>query len=98
MKIRRRDLERSLPRKGFTRDATGRKHVWFYHKYKGRETSPRTCISHSPAMKDISGDLLTQMRKQLRLDTCEEVVKLVGCPMDGDAYNEKMIQKGVFEP
>jgi predicted RNA binding protein YcfA (HicA-like mRNA interferase family) len=94
VKVERRDLERNLPKKGFTRRATS--HVWFVHKYKGKETNLRTCISHSPGMKDISGDLLTQMRKQLRLDTCQEVVDLVECPMDGDAYNEKMIAKGEF--
>jgi predicted RNA binding protein YcfA (HicA-like mRNA interferase family) len=98
VKIDRRDVEKNLRKKGFTKETAGRKHVWFNHKYKGRETSLRTCVSHSPAMKDISGDLLTQMRKQLRLDTSQEVVDLVKCPMDGDAYNQKMIQKGVFEP
>ena len=96
MKVDRRALERNLPKKGFYRKPAGKRHVWFVHEYKGKDTNLRTCVSHSPAMKDISGDLLTKMRKQLRLDTSQEVVDLVECPMDGDTYNAKMIQKGEF--
>ena len=97
MKIDRRDLEQNLPKKGFRREA-GRRHVWFNHQFVGKETGIRTCVSHSPGMTDISGDLLTKMRKQLCLDTSQEVVDLVRCPMDGHAYNERMIQKGLFSP
>jgi hypothetical protein len=33
---------------------------------------------------------------QLRLETLKEVRDLLLCPMDADAYNKKLIEKGVF--
>lgn len=95
MKVDRARVERSLQRKGFRRDSTGH-HIYFFHEYEGKKTGIKTFLSHSKKLKDISGDLLVKMKRHLRLDSTPDAVDLLECPMDGDAYNEKMIQKGVF--
>ena len=98
MKVSRSDIESNLPRKGFRKVPRGRDHIWLFHEYGGRETGPRTKVSRSSKLKDYAGDLLTQVRKQLHLDRNEQVVDLVECPLDGDAYNKILIAKGVFDP
>ena len=96
MRVDRREIERNLPKKGF-RPETDRRHVYFYHVYKGAETGISTSISHSKRVRDIAGKLLSKIAKQqLRLDTVQEAVDLIRCPMDGEAYNEKMLQRGKF--
>lgn len=95
MKVDRTEAIRSLRQKGFRKDET-RDHIYFYHEYNGKETGPWTKISHSRMVRDISGDLLLSMRKQLRLDTNREAADLLSCPMDGDAFNSIMKAKGVF--
>ena len=86
MKTDRTKLERNLPKKGFRKEKSER-HIYFYHEFEGKETGISTHISHSRKLKDISGDLLTCMRKQLRLNSNRQVVNLVNCPMDKKAYN-----------
>ena len=97
MKVDRSKIERSLRKKGFRKDPAGH-HVYFYHEYAGKKTGVKTFLSHSKKAKDISGDLLEKMKRQLRLDTTKEAVDLFECPMGGDEFNAIMIRKGVFEP
>lgn len=97
MKIDRKDIEMNLLRKGFDRSDDG-DHIFFHHAHNGKKTSAYTKISHTKKMRDISGGLLTAIRKQLKLDSNREVVDLVTCPMDGDRYNSILIQKGIFRP
>ena len=97
MKVDRSKVERNLPKKGFRSDRS-KHHIYFFHEYKGKETGPKTRISHSPKFKDIYDDVLTSMRKQLRLDTKKETVDLINCPMEREDYNRILIQKNVFKP
>ena len=97
MKLTRAKIEKNLPKKGFRKDKSGH-HIYFYHEYEGRETGSYTFISHSAKQKDMSGDLLLNMRKQLRLDTAREAVDLMKCPMDGEGFNRILVEKEVFKP
>ena len=87
--------ERSLVQKGFSKEKSGH-HIYFYHEYNGLKTGVSTYISHSRKVKDISGDLLASIRKQLRLNKTKEAVDLLNCPMDRHIYNEILIEKGIF--
>lgn len=95
MKVERTDVISNLPKKGF-RKVKSKKHIYFYHEYRGKETGVSTYVSHSSGFKDISRDILTCMRRQLQLSTNREVVDLVNCPMNKDGFNTLMRQKGVF--
>ena len=71
MPLKKRNIIRELPRKGFTKKLGD--HIYFYHQVRGKFTGPMTKVSHSPKVKEISDDLITQMRKQLNLDNNQQV-------------------------
>lgn len=93
MIVARKNINKNLPKKGFVKDENGH-HIYFHHYYNGLATGVSTYISHSKKTRDYSGRLLTEVRKQLELDSNQEVVNLVNCPMGEDEYNEILRQKG----
>ncbi len=97
MKVIRAAISRNLPKKGFRKEESGH-HIYFYHEYKGMETGSYTYISHSAKQKDISGDLLLSMRKQLKLETTRKAVDLINCPIDKEEFNRILIEREVFRP
>ena len=97
MKVSRADIKKNLPQKGFKKKKFGH-HIYFHHKYNGIETGIKTYISHSAKQRDIAGDLLSSMRKQLRLDSMKETVALIKCPMDKKEYEKILIDKTIFDP
>jgi hypothetical protein len=97
MKVDRTEVNKNLPKKGFRQEKSGH-HIYFYHEYEGRETGVYTYISHSTKQKDISGDLLLSMRKQLRFKSTKQAVDLIVCPIDKEAFNKILIKNGVFSP
>jgi predicted RNA binding protein YcfA (HicA-like mRNA interferase family) len=97
MKVSRKEVEKSLPKKGF-RNVRHRHHIYYYHEYEGKETGAYTFLSHSAKFRDISGDILLSMKKQLRLETVKQVTDLMKCPIDTDAYNDILIRNNIFSP
>ena len=97
MKVSRAEVRKNLPQKGFKKKKSGH-HIYFHHEYNEVETGIKTYISHSVRQKDISGDLLLSMRKQLRLKKIQEVVDLIKCPMDQEQYNKILIERGIILP
>lgn len=92
MIVSRREIEASLPNKGFERDDS-RDHIRYRHVYQGIYTGIVTWISHSRRERDIARDLLTSMKRQLRLNTNKEAYDLLSCPMDGEEYLELLIER-----
>jgi hypothetical protein len=66
------------------------------HEYNGKKTGAYAFISRGTSYKTYGDELLKRMKLQLRLETLKEVKDLLLCPMDADAYNNKLIEKGVF--
>jgi len=95
-KVPRETIESALLKKGFVLDSSKTDHKYFMHEYKGKRTGPYTYTSHGSGYKDYGDTLLKPMKKQLKLDTLKEVKDLFICPMDAEAYNNKMIEKGIF--
>ncbi len=89
-------------KEGASKRISGYRHqihsLFFHHEYNGKKTGISTYFSHSARQKDISGDLLTFLRKQLSLDKSFDVVELLECPMRAEDYNTILITKGVFKP
>ena len=94
MIIDRRKFESGLCKKGFVK--SGGDHIFLRHMVDGKYSSVYTKVSHTKKLKDISRDLLTSIRKQLRLDTNQEVFDLVECPLSEEDYNNILKEKGVF--
>ncbi|MEA1991060.1 MAG: hypothetical protein U9N58_02545 [Thermodesulfobacteriota bacterium] len=97
MKVSRADIKKNLPQKGFKKKKFGH-HIYFHHEYNGVETGIKTYISHSAKQRDIAGDLISSMRKQLRLDSIKETVALIRCPMDKKEYEKILIDRSIFDP
>jgi len=97
MKVNRKEIDKNLPKKGFRREKDGH-HIYFHHEYEGQDSGAYTFISHSSKFKDISGDVLLSIRKQLKLDTNRDAVNLIKCPIDEDTYNNILIKKNIIQP
>lgn len=84
-------VEAALESKGFERNETH--HAYFiYHTIKdGKKTRARTKTSHTPKMKDIPDNLLSQMAKQCYL-TNSQFEQLIDCPLDRREY-EAILEK-----
>jgi len=92
MKVERKNICKNLPKKGF--EVEEAHHIYFHYHYDGKDTGVYTYISHSTKHKDYSGRLMTEIRKQLRLDSNQDVVDLVNCPMDEETYQRILREKG----
>lgn len=95
MKVERKIIDKNLPKKGFTKTEEGH-HIYFHHHFNGKATGAYTYISHSRKISDYSGRLLTDVRKQLELDSNKDVCDLVNCPMSEEEYNKILKQKGLL--
>jgi coproporphyrinogen III oxidase-like Fe-S oxidoreductase len=95
MKVERKDICKNLPKKGFKPDDT-KHHLYFHFYYKGSYTGIYTYVSHSTNHKDYSNRLLTEIRMQLKLNTTQQVVDLVNCPMNEQDYIQILIDSGAI--
>lgn len=89
-------IESTLPKKGFVLTPAKQSHKYYYHEYNGKRTGAYTYTSHGTSYKTYGDELLKRMKVELKLDTLKEVRDLLLCPMDADAYNTKLIEKGIF--
>ena len=94
MPIETRKFTQNLLKKGFI-EKEGH-HRYFFHIHDGKETGIKTKVSHTRKMKDISNDLISQIKKQLKLNNNSQVKDLANCPMSEKDYidflqmNEKL--------
>ncbi len=95
MKLARKNLEKNLPKKGFEKKLDG-DHIRFLFVFENKYTAIRTKVSHTQKMKDISGGLLTEIRKQLSLDSNKEVLDLCNCPMSEQDYIDVLRKKNLI--
>jgi hypothetical protein len=89
-------IESTLPQKGFVLDGTKQSHRYFYHEYNGKRTGAYAFTSRGSNYKTYGDELLKRLKVQLRLETLKDVRDLLLCPMDAEAYNNKLIEKHVF--
>jgi len=95
MRVERKNITKNLPKKGFVK-VEGKHHIYFHFHHNGIDTGAYTYVSHSKKIADYQGRLLTEVRKQLELDTNSEVVDLINCPMDEEKYTEILRQKNLI--
>lgn len=94
MQIDRKKIEASLRKKGFVQE--GGDHSYYYHEVNGKRTGAYTYLSCSSGYKVYGDTLLKLLKRELRLDSLNQVKLLLECPMDGEQYNAVLKQKGVF--
>jgi len=70
--------------------------VSIYHEFNGKRTRAYTYVSTGSGYKSYGDALLKRMKKELCLDTLQEVKRLLECDMDGAEYNRKLRSKGLI--
>ena len=79
--------QKSLSHKGFRKEPS-KDHVYFFHVVDGKESGIKTKFSHTKSFKDIAGDILGMITKQLKLNTSQETFDFLDCKMTEEKYNE----------
>lgn len=83
----------SLLKKSFVQKETH--HSYYLLFVNGKKTSIRTRLSHGSS--EYGSNLLSMMKKQLSLETMEELEDLINCPMSGEAYVELLLERNVIK-
>lgn len=78
------DVEKALVKKGFIKK-NGDHHYFVYHNLSGKKTAVFTKTSHTPKMREIPDNLISQMARQCRLDK-QSFLNLVDCPLSQPEY------------
>jgi predicted RNA binding protein YcfA (HicA-like mRNA interferase family) len=86
-------VEASLKGKGFNQ-IEGDHHYFVYETIGRKRTTIRTKTSHTPKMKEIPDNLISQMAKQCQLSK-QEFISLIDCPLDRESY-EKILTRKCF--
>jgi hypothetical protein len=94
MQLNSASVEPGLKKKGFSVEQG--KDIIFRHYYKGKRSGPWTKISHG-ARHDIHDSLVSEMKKQLKLQTAKQVRDLCECPMSEADY-VKILQAQGYLP
>jgi hypothetical protein len=87
-------VEAGLRDKGFEQ-IEGDHHFFVYMTIEGKKTAVRTKTSHTPKMKDIPDNLLSQMAKQCKLSK-DEFFRLLDCPLSREAYEKLLKEQGIL--
>lgn len=87
-------IEQSSLRRGFVLQETH--HRYYYHEFKGKRTRAYTYVSMGSNYRTYGDALMKRMKKELCLDTLQEVRRLLHCEMDGEEYNEILRSKGLI--
>lgn len=93
MILERTKIETGLLNKGFVKDNSD--HRIFRLIVDGRITGIKTWTSHGSKYKDYGNDLLDLMKKELRLDTKSQLVRLIDCPLNYQDYISYLRAKGL---
>ena len=94
MPIERKLIETSLLKKGFVQE--GGDHKYYYHEFNGKRTGAYAYVSRGSQYKTYDDNLLSAIKKELRLDTLREAKNLLECPMSKDEYNSILRKKGIL--
>ena len=84
------EVRKGLLKKGFKEEQSHHIFLVFHHNEKA--TTVRTRVSHGTG--DIPKGVLSEMKKQLRLDTQKELKDLVDCPLSYEDYVRILAKKG----
>lgn len=85
-----RDIEKALLAKGFQVEQTHHEYFWFY--YNGKRTHIKTRISHGK--KEYGSNLISAIKKQLKLQSKQQIEDLLNCPMSEEDYIELLLSNG----
>ncbi len=85
------EYESALEQKGFVLDRNT-KHSIYYLWVEGEKTHIHTMVSHGSS-EDIREGLASKIKRQLLLNSSEELVKFVDCPLTYKGYLDILRRK-----
>ncbi len=94
MPIKSDKAKRSLVKKGYKKSDTHHRYYRYHHN--DVLTESYTLFSHGSSY-DISNELLSKMRIQLRMDTIQQVRDLLNCPMKEEDLINILRNNGVLD-
>lgn len=95
MPRKRKAIKSALQKKGFTLE-TCQHHDRYKYYIDGKFTGVHTHISRGSGYKDYSDSLLGRMKKQLKLNSKEELLDLIDCPMEEKDYRNVLRENGIL--
>lgn len=87
-------LEKALLRKGFRLKEGDHKFLYFY--FEGKVTSIRTKLSRGSSHFEYGDELLGMIRRQLMLDTKDQLLGFINCPFKEEDYIQLLKRKGLL--
>jgi hypothetical protein len=96
MKVDTKSADKSLKSKGFRQDKS-KKHIYYHFQFKGKETGIYTYVSHGSGYKEIGPDNLKSMGRQLKLESLQQTIDLLECPMSERDYIEFLVKTGILD-
>lgn len=91
--IKTRDIKSALLSKGFEVEETHHEYLWFY--YDGKRTHIKTRLSHG--IDEYGSNLINAMKKQLKLNSRQDIENLLKCPMTESQYIELLLKSGELD-
>ena len=91
--LKRKKLCGSLRSKGFA-EREGGSHMVYHLWVDGKDRGIKTTVSRGTAYKTLGAPLVAAIRRQLCLETFEELEELVQCPLTKDGYAALLRQRG----
>lgn len=88
------NVENGLLSKGFRLSSKDHRYFTYYSRDEKKSLS-KTKTSHSPREKSLGSARIGQMAKQCGLNP-GEFMDLIECPMDRDAYERLLRQRGLI--
>lgn len=93
MPIERREIEKGLLGKGFVKGQGS--HRFFRLKVDKKITGIKTWTSHGSGYKDYDDTLIDAIKKELRLDTKQQLLRLIDCSLTHEGYVAYLRGKGL---
>ncbi len=93
MPIEQSKIEKGLLNKGFIRE--NGPHKFFRLTVNGKITGIKTWLSHGSGYKDYDETLIHAIKKELKLDTKQQLIKLIECPLSHKDYISYLRAKGL---
>jgi predicted RNA binding protein YcfA (HicA-like mRNA interferase family) len=96
MVVKSNKLEKALSAKGFQKSTNKHHHKFYIFYCDDKKTDIYTFISHG-ANHDISPAILSKIKKQLLLDSMEQLMGLIECPLQKEDLERIYDAKGKIQ-
>lgn len=95
MPIKTRKIDSALKKKGFKIVKEKEDHIYYYFFINGKKTPIHTKLSHG--IKEYSNDRLSDVKKQLKFEKKDELLRFIDCSITLPKYIAMLENKSIIE-